>query len=216
MEGHASAQTKKKKKHKHAPSVIPSNKSVSTFRISPGLKINAKKATRDPRFDPLHSNKDIDVPKFNNKYKHVFELQKAELQQMKKQVKDSKRAANLLQSVNKKKRRKLNSARAAVLTHDAVEDLKQNINKLANQVAVHDQQVLKNKVKSMTRKQELEAIRQGKNPYFQKTRVQREGELVAQFDELKKSGRLDAFMLKKRKQRAAKDRKHLPGSRPGE
>ena len=54
------------------------------------------------------------------------------------------------------------------------------------------------------------AVAAGKRPYYKKAREIREEQLTEQFQQLEKSGRLDNYMAKKRKQRASKQRKALP------
>ena len=45
-------------------------------------------------------------------------------------------------------------------------------------------------------------MRQGKRPFFEKKSALQERQLVAQFEQLERSGQLDKFMEKKRKKRA--------------
>lgn len=63
---------------------------------------------------------------------------------------------------------------------------------------------------------EKQAVAEGKKPYYLKKSEQRRLELVSKFDELKKSGRLDKFMEKRRKKNAAKDHRYVPSQRRGE
>ena len=66
------------------------------------------------------------------------------------------------------------------------------------------------RLKSAVRKKEVVAVAAGKRPYYKKAREIREEQLTEQFQQLEKSGRLDNYMAKKRKQRASKQRKALP------
>lgn len=57
--------------------------------------------------------------------------------------------------------------------------------------------------------QEREAVKQGKSPYYLKKSEQRKLELLAKYEELKSSGRLEKFMDKRREKNAKKEHKHL-------
>ena len=60
---------------------------------------------------------------------------------------------------------------------------------------------------------EKQAVASGKKPYYLKKSEQRRLELVAKYEELKKAGRLDKFMEKRRKKNAAKDHRYVPSQR---
>lgn len=66
------------------------------------------------------------------------------------------------------------------------------------------------------KKQEAEAVAQGKQPYFLKTKDKRQLAKDQRFEELKKDGKLKKFLEKKRKRNAAKDRRWLPSQRRGD
>lgn len=60
---------------------------------------------------------------------------------------------------------------------------------------------------------EKEAVADGKKPFFLKKSEKRKRELVAKYEELKSSGRLDKYMEKRRKKNAAKDHRYVPSTR---
>jgi ribosomal RNA-processing protein 36 len=61
--------------------------------------------------------------------------------------------------------------------------------------------------------QEKAAVAAGKKPFFLSKSEKRKRELVAKYEELKSSGRLDKYMAKRRKKNAAKDHRYLPSAR---
>ena len=62
---------------------------------------------------------------------------------------------------------------------------------------------------------ERAAVREGKRPFFLKKSEQRRLELLAKYEELQASGKLDKFLEKRRKKNAAKDHRYLPTGRRG-
>lgn len=62
---------------------------------------------------------------------------------------------------------------------------------------------------------EREAVRAGKKPFFLKKTDRRKAELVAQYQDLQKSGGLDKFLAKRRRKNAAKDHRYVPAARAG-
>ncbi|PXF49828.1 Ribosomal RNA processing protein 36-like [Gracilariopsis chorda] len=65
------------------------------------------------------------------------------------------------------------------------------------------------------RKEEKEAVKRGKQPYFLKEKDIRKLEVKAKFDDLKKKGGIKKYIQKRRKRLTGKDRKLLPNRRPG-
>lgn len=60
---------------------------------------------------------------------------------------------------------------------------------------------------------EIEAVKAGKRPYYLKKSEKKRIELLAKYEELKSSGKLEKYMEKRRKKVAAKDHKYLPTER---
>jgi ribosomal RNA-processing protein 36 len=60
---------------------------------------------------------------------------------------------------------------------------------------------------------EKAAVAAGKKPFFLKKSDKRKRELMAKYEELKDSGRLDKFMAKRRKKNASKDHRYVPSAR---
>ncbi len=53
----------------------------------------------------------------------------------------------------------------------------------------------------------------GQTPYFLKASDKRKLELVAKYEQLRKQGKLDRYMEKRRKHNASKDHRYLPSGR---
>lgn len=199
---------------KHHPAQMSSKRAVSTLRVAPGLSTASSSARlgRDPRFDVM-SKGSVDESRWRQQYAHVFEMQRDEVKELKSALASSKAAAKARGVVagSKKKKRK---AGAQLLAPDEEEKLKLELSRKSNQLMAHDQAVQRQTLKSAVRKTELVAIAEGKKPFFLKKRETREAELKEQYRVLEKSGRLESYMAKKRKQRASKQRKALPNQRP--
>ncbi|KAF0758179.1 hypothetical protein AaE_004018 [Aphanomyces astaci] len=115
-------------------------------------------------------------------------LQEAELQEAKKQLKHAKsktRKTELQQDISSRKQELAEAKRA-----DRIRD--------AN---------LKRK------REEREAVENGKGAFYLKRKDKKQLELKAKFDELQESGRLSKFMEKRRKKNANKDHRWLPTQR---
>mmetsp|Transcript_4555 Transcript_4555/g.13100 ORF Transcript_4555/g.13100 Transcript_4555/m.13100 type:complete len:325 (-) Transcript_4555:426-1400(-) len=73
----------------------------------------------------------------------------------------------------------------------------------------------KRKFEAELKAKEREAVRAGKKPFFLKKTDRRKAELVAQYQDLQKSGGLDKFLAKRRRKNAAKDHRYVPAARAG-
>jgi ribosomal RNA-processing protein 36 len=62
---------------------------------------------------------------------------------------------------------------------------------------------------------EKTAVAGGKKPFYLKKAAAKQDDLLAKFNELKASGRLDTFLAKRRQKLATKDHVHAPGTRRG-
>ncbi len=63
------------------------------------------------------------------------------------------------------------------------------------------------------KKEEKQKIKEGKTPYFMKNSVKKNIIAEERFTALKKEGKLQKYMNKKRKKNASKDRNKLPSRR---
>ncbi|EOD16924.1 hypothetical protein EMIHUDRAFT_445317 [Emiliania huxleyi CCMP1516] len=199
--------------NKNRPAQQSTKRAVSTLRVAPGLSASAGagKSGRDPRFDAV-SKGAVDEHAWRQKYGFVFDKQREEVRQLKSTLASAKAAAKAQHAGApgaKRKRRKRGASAAALPPHE-VEALKLELSRKSNQLMAHDQAAERQRLKSAVRKKEVVAVAAGKRPYYKKAREIREEQLTEQFQQLEKSGRLDNYMAKKRKQRASKQRKALP------
>ncbi|RHY41776.1 hypothetical protein DYB38_006793 [Aphanomyces astaci] len=148
-----------KRANKNRPREITSKRPVGRFREV--LQVR-KKTTRDPRFD--HASGKLNEDLFKKSYAFLDDIKEAELQEAKKQLKHAKsktRKTELQQDISSRKQELAEAKRA-----DRIRD--------AN---------LKRK------REEREAVENGKGAFYLKRKDKKQLELKAKFDELQESGR---------------------------
>jgi len=213
MSGGVQASAGLKRSNKHCPQRLSSKAAVSTLRVAPGLSAGTGKAKgRDPRFDAL-SQGSFEEVRFRQQYAHVFERQREEVREMKAVLSTSRAAEKAASKGSASKKRRV---KGKILTPAVQEAMREELNRKSNQLHTHEQAIAKQKAKSAVRRQEVEAIGEGKRPFFHKQGEAKKQRLVAQFNELKQTGRLDKFMTKKRQKTASKQRRLLPAQRRGD
>nr|GMD57157.1 ribosomal RNA processing protein 36 homolog [Ipomoea batatas] len=99
----------------------------------------------------------------------------------------------------------------------------QVINELKNRIAWIDKQLksastrnTEKVILSEHKKIQREAAKQGKQPYYLKKSEIRQRKIIEKYKELKGSGKLEAFIEKKRRKNASKDHRYLPYRRSEE
>jgi len=146
-----------------------------------------RKLRRDPRFEA--SSGTLDEAKFRKSYGFVFDhVLPAEKEALQAQMKKEK-------DVYKKRGMQTKLTR-----------LEQTLKKEAQQ----------RKVDRRTKERkdaEKEAVRQGKRPYYLKKSDVKKQEWAEKYQELKRAGKVQDYLAKKRKRRAAKDHKLIPDAR---
>lgn len=146
-----------------------------------------RKVRRDPRFEALSGT--LDEAKFRKSYGFVFDqVIPAEKEELQERMKKEKNA-------HKKK------GMQAKLTR-----LEQTLKKEAQQRKVDRREKERNDA-------EKEAVRQGKRPYYLKKSDVKKQEWAEKYQELKRAGKVQDYLAKKRKRRAAKDHKLIPDAR---
>ena len=175
---------RKKRKNRSAPTEMSSKKPVGRYRDVVGGTAAARKS-RDPRFDGLCGT--LNRGHWETAYSFIDEYKDKEINELKmhmKKVKDRKTRASLEKEIQREQ------------TH----------------VKVREKWKRRRKIVRQHKKSEREKIEQGlkQKPFFLKESDVRKSELRAKFDELKKEGRVEKFMQKRRKRNAARDRKFLP------
>ncbi|MED6182049.1 hypothetical protein PIB30_025125 [Stylosanthes scabra] len=183
---------KEDKKHKRAnknrPMEASSKKPVSTFREV----IQApKKVVRDPRFESLCGK--LDSEGFRKRYNFLYESDlPSEREALKKELKKCKNPEKL---------------------HEIEERLSWIDKQLksGNSAKRIDAEIL-----AKHKKKEREAAKQGKRPFYLKKSEVRKQRLVEKYKDLKSSGKLEAFVEKRRRRNAAKDHRYMPYRRSGD
>ncbi|KAJ1818974.1 rRNA biogenesis protein rrp36 [Coemansia sp. RSA 2599] len=170
---------------KKMPAVMSSKRPVSRFRQ---VVETEKRQTRDPRFDNLSGNFNEDL--FEKSYAFLDEQRQQEIESMRKQVQRLK---------NK--------------DPSEAERIQLAINSLQSQLAAKSQKKRVQELKRRHRVKEVEAVKQGKQPYFLKKKDLKDLEVAQKFSQLKDSSKLEGFLEKRRKRNATKDHRHMPYQR---
>ena len=177
------------KRHKSRPIEQTSKKPVSRYREVVDLPGVRRKASRDPRFDPMSGA--YDEARFSKSYEFLEEYRSNESNQLKAELKKVR---------NEKKRKKLQV----------------QLSKLASVSQVQKQKVDALKRKSELKKVSRELVQQGHKPFYFKKSDVKKIELAAKYQELKKNGgnsKVDRIIEKKRKRNATKAHKFVPYER---
>ena len=202
--GEANEQQKAGRANKNRPAQQSIHKRVSTFRIAPGLKAatysTLGSARRDPRFDADGvggSSAPFNAEGWRKSYDFLFEKQKQEAGEMKAKLDESQKASKRAKQRGGGAKRQ--RQRQKVLSEEEEASLRLELERTRNRLAVDDKRRKQASVKAEVRKEEVEAVKQGKKPFFQKAAVLKERELVHQYEELKKTGKLEKFLARRRK-----------------
>ncbi|KAI4832788.1 hypothetical protein KUCAC02_015736 [Chaenocephalus aceratus] len=173
---------KKKRLNKNRPMEI------SAKRRAPFLRkvVSAKKPTsRDPRFDDLSGEYKPEI--FVETYKFINDIKLREKEIVKKQLKRTK-------PTNVQKKEKLQFL----------------LKRMENQERARKSQEEQRERELQFKRQQRERASQGDRPFFLKNSEKKKLQLAEKYQELKKTGKLDNFLSKKRKRNAGKDRRKLP------
>ncbi|XP_077461054.1 ribosomal RNA processing protein 36 homolog [Stigmatopora argus] len=173
----------RKRLNKNRPSEVSSKKRAPFLRQ---VVVTKKTTLRDPRFDELSGEYKADI--FDKTYRFIEDIRQREAQVIRKQLKKTKKA-------------------------DEKEKLSSLLKKMAQRERTHRRQEEERAKELQFKREQRERARRGARPFFLKKSEQRRADLAARFTELKKSGKLDAFLGKKRKRNAGKDRRKLPPTR---
>ncbi|TNN37020.1 Ribosomal RNA processing protein 36 [Liparis tanakae] len=90
------------------------------------------------------------------------------------------------------------------------EDLKFLLKKMDNQERARKSREEQRERELQFKRERRERANQGARPFFLKSSDKKKLELADKYEELKKSGKLETFLSKKRKRNAGKDRRKLP------
>ncbi|XP_056265501.1 ribosomal RNA processing protein 36 homolog [Pseudoliparis swirei] len=160
---------------------------ISAKRRAPFLRqvVSVKKPTsRDPRFDDLSGEYKPEI--FEKTYNFINVIKQKEREIV----------------LKKLKKMKMNTPHK--------EDLKFLLKKMDNQERARKSREEQRERELQFKRERRERANQGARPFFLKSSDKKKLELADKYEELKKSGKLETFLSKKRKRNAGKDRRKLP------
>ncbi|KAF7703600.1 hypothetical protein HF521_022607 [Silurus meridionalis] len=169
-----------KQASKDRPQEISSKRPVSLLRKE---GFHKKPSLRDPRFDDLSGDFRPEV--FSQTYKFIDEIRHGEAEMVKKKLKKVKSAAKK-------------------------EELKSFLKRMENQKRNHQRQEQQREKELHFKRKQRALVEGGHRPFYLKKSDQKKLQLAEKYNELKKSGKLENFLSKKRKRNAVKDRRKLP------
>uniref|UniRef100_A0A240SXH1 rRNA biogenesis protein RRP36 n=1 Tax=Glossina palpalis gambiensis TaxID=67801 RepID=A0A240SXH1_9MUSC len=137
---------------------------------------------RDPRFDERAGN--YDVNKFKENYKFVSSIRESEILELKSELN-------------------------RVTDQEEKDRIKKAMQRLANKNVEENKWHKKQQTLKEEQQEIQKAIAEGKKPHYLTKKERKAKELVAQFEELKKHGKLTKHLEKRRKKNIAKDRKKM-------
>ncbi|XP_002012937.2 ribosomal RNA processing protein 36 homolog [Drosophila persimilis] len=187
--GSKSAPTKKgktktdlKRLNKNRPREMSSRRQVPFLGAEHRVERKKEVELRDPRFD--EKSGDYNIETFKKNYKFVTKIRDKEVGQLKKQL-------DQVADAEEKKKIKHTMQRL--------------INKNVEDKRWHSKQHSLKKERDYIQKSHNE----GQQPHYLTKKERRAKELVAQFELLKSTGKLNKHLEKRRKKNAAKDRKRI-------
>ena len=186
---------KKKKRDKKRPREESSKVEVSRHRTV--VHVPAPKV-RDPRFDALSG--EVSEHKFRESYAFLDDYRANEIAELKSKMQK-------IRSKARKKGKRISETRA-----EELRELQVSLTKLQQDQSTSRRERKFAAARSKVIGEERKKVAAGvKRPYYLKRREIKKVELTARYDELKSSGKLDKFMVKRRKKNAQKDRRMIPG-----
>ncbi|XP_077428157.1 ribosomal RNA processing protein 36 homolog [Vanacampus margaritifer] len=174
------AAAERKRLNKNRPAEVSAKKRAPFLRQVVAVK---KTPLRDPRFDDLSGEYKAEI--FDKTYDFIHDIRRRETQVIQKQLKKTK------SSVKK-------------------EQLNFLLKKMANQERARQSREQRRASELQHKREQRERANRGARPFFVNKSEQKKQDLAARFSALKTSGKLDAFLGKKRKRNAGKDRRRLP------
>ncbi|XP_034940008.1 ribosomal RNA processing protein 36 homolog [Chelonus insularis] len=144
-----------------------------------------KPVARDPRFDRLCG--EYNERAFKKDYGFLDEVKKNDLKTLRKELQKAD-------------------------DPETIKKIKYLIQRLENQLRETDRKMKKQQTEKMEKQEILEAIKKGEKPHFKKKSEKKILDLVAQYEELKESGKLKKHIQRLRKKKMIKDRKKMAKS----
>lgn len=165
---------------KNRPLEVSSKKAVPFLRRVAPAR---RRTQRDPRFDDLSGEFKPEV--FEKTYSFLTEIKSKEKEGLEKKLKKAREPA-------------------------VRERLKQLLRRMDQQEDASKQKQRLQDRQVAFKRQQRERAQQGKKPFYLKKGDVRKLELADKYQELKKKGKVENFLSKKRKRNAVKDRRRLP------
>ncbi|KAJ9622296.1 rRNA biogenesis protein rrp36 [Taxawa tesnikishii (nom. ined.)] len=172
----------KSRSSKHAPAAMPSNRQVTRKRTV----IDApKRKSRDPRFGPLSGA--VDDAKLQKNYAFLNDYQASEIAELKAAIKKTK-------------------------NEDDKEVLKRKLLSMESKRKARENKEREQEVLRAHRREEKDAIQQGKKPFYLKKSEQKKLATVNKFNSMKSKER-EKLMERRRKKAAGKEKRNMPQAR---
>lgn len=182
-----------KRASKSAPAEQSSKKPVSRYREA--VEVNIPKA-RDPRFDSATGG--VNESQFKKNYAFLNEYKEKEIGTLKEEIKKTKRKS---------------MKGGAGLKRDT-QELERALKRMESQKQTQEAKDRSAVLVAERKKKERELIKQGKTPYFLKKSEQKKMVLMDRYSKLREK-ELGRVLARKRKHKAAKERKNMPWARRG-
>uniref|UniRef100_A0AAQ4RKI3 rRNA biogenesis protein RRP36 n=1 Tax=Gasterosteus aculeatus aculeatus TaxID=481459 RepID=A0AAQ4RKI3_GASAC len=211
--GKSRGATKKKRLNKNRPMEISSKRRAPFLRQVVSVK---KPMQRDPRFDDLSGEYKPEI--FEKTFKFINDIKLKEREIIEKKLRKSKNSENKDKLEFLLKRMVSDRTRPHHLL-DTLHESGSTLNGCAsppslppqdNQERARQRQEQQRERELQFKREQRERANQGERPYFLKNSDKKKLQLAEKFQELKKSGKLENFLSKKRKRNAGKDRRKLP------
>lgn len=164
---------------KNRPREMSSRKPVPVFR---DIFQVSKKHVRDPRFDDLSGT--FDKEEFERNFEWIEEIKCKEKMELEKELKNA-------ESPHKR--------------HKIIDQLQ----RIRNQELCKKIETKKKAEEYKQREEIIATLNEGKKPYIPKKSEIKKKKLIEKFQSLKKSGKLDKHIEKRRKKMFCKDKKHF-------
>ncbi|XP_076030214.1 ribosomal RNA processing protein 36 homolog [Oratosquilla oratoria] len=176
-----SEKRKLKRANKNRPREVPMIRRAAPLMkgLEPG-KYTQRKIKRDPRFDDLSGNLQLKI--WKNNYSFLRDTRQKEKEVLKKELKEEG-------------------------DPDRIKKLKETIQRMDNQ---EREQAAKDKQEALRRQErekQIEALRQGNKPYFVSASERKMKMKAEQYENLKKTNKLDKYMEKQERKIRKKERK---------
>ncbi|XP_051237290.1 ribosomal RNA processing protein 36 homolog [Dicentrarchus labrax] len=179
--GKSGGARRKKRLNKNRPMEISAKRPAPFLRQVVAVR---KPTLRDPRFDDLSGEYKPEI--FEKTYKFIDDIRQREKEVVQKQLKKTKKG-------NERK-----------------EKLQFLLKRMENQERARKNREQQRERELQFKRQQRELANQGARPFFLKSSDKKKLQLAEKYQELKKSGKLENFLSKKRKRNAGKDRRKLP------